>query len=76
MTDSWVTTHDARLFNDRVVHLRMKKIIADIKEIDRKEQFGLEESIMLNATSWEELKKQLRQLETKGKVVFKLERTA
>ena len=37
MTDSWVTTHDARLFNDRVVHLRMKKIIADIKEIDRKE---------------------------------------
>ena len=31
---------------------------------------------MLNATSWEELKKQLRQLETKGKVVFKLERTA
>lgn len=30
---------------------------------------------MLNATSWEELKKQLRQLETKGKVVFKLERT-
>lgn len=30
---------------------------------------------MLNATNWKELKKQLRHLETQGKVVFKLERT-
>lgn len=46
-----------------------------IMTVSNSRPFGLEESIMLNATSWEELKKQLRQLETKGKVVFKLERT-
>ena len=26
MTDSWVTTHDARPFNDRVVHLNENSI--------------------------------------------------
>ena len=43
--------------------------------LTREEKILKEESSMLNATNWKELKKQLRQLETRGKVVFKLERT-
>lgn len=43
--------------------------------LTREEKILKEESSMLKATNWKELKKQLRQLETRGKVVFKLERT-